>query len=172
MSQESKPSAAQTSTTQMTRSAGKTLQPPSPYYAPTPGPSSMDSGYASSWGSGPSPAPSWMSAPSPGSALSPAPSSGVLSPAGSEFGLPPSPAQPSPLPPKSPHPAKYTAFKQMSSSVSIAQQTSDQDITGMLHEFYNTIESFSCPPPSGMSPLHFSSKFLHRCFCLAYSLPP
>jgi hypothetical protein len=73
VSQESKPSAAQKSTVQMTRSAGKNLQPPSPYYAPTPGPSSVDSGYAS-WGTGPSPAPSWMSAPSPGSALSPAPS--------------------------------------------------------------------------------------------------
>ena len=63
VSQESKPSAAQTSTTQMTRSAGKTLHPPSPY----------------------------------------------------------------------PYPAKYTAFKQMSASVSIAQQTSDQDITGTVY---------------------------------------
>jgi ribosomal protein L33 len=132
-SQESKPPAAQASTVQkMIRFAGETLQPPSPYYAPTPGPSSVDSGYAS-WGTGPSPAPSWMSAPSPGSALSPAPSLGVLSPAGSEFGLPLSPAQPSPLLPKSPYPAKYAAFKQMSSSVSTAQPTGDQDITGMLH---------------------------------------
>jgi hypothetical protein len=141
VSQESKPSAARTSIVQMTRSAGKSLHPPSPYYAPTPGPSLVDSGYAS-WGTGLSPAPSWMSAPSPGSALSPTPSLDVLSPAGSEFGLPLSPAQPSPLPPKSPYPAKLGAFKQMSSSVS--QQTSDQDIPGMLHTLYSTLINPRC----------------------------
>ena len=89
------------------------------------------SGYASSWDSGPSPAPSLMSAPSPGFAFSPAPSSvGVPSPAGSEFGHPPSPAQPSPLPPKSPYPSKYVAFKQMPST---APRSSDQDISGTLN---------------------------------------
>ena len=130
--QETKPSATQTSTAQMTRATGKTLQPLSPYYAPTPGPGSVDSGYTSNWGVGPSPGPSWINEPSPGSVHSPAPSVGVPSPAGSEFGHPPSPAQPPPLPPKSPYPAKYAAFKQMPLSASIAQHISDQDIAGML----------------------------------------
>ena len=86
----------------------------------------VESRYASS------PAPSWGGIPSPEPALSPAPSKGLSSPAGSEFGHPPSPAQPSPFQPKSLYPAKYAAFKQMPSSASTAQYASGLDITGLF----------------------------------------
>ena len=89
---------------------------------------SVDSRYASS------PAPSWGGIPGPGPAQSHSltPSIGLSSPAGSEVCYPPSQAQPSPLQPKSPYPAKYAALKRMSSSTSTAQYTSDLDIAGMF----------------------------------------
>ena len=81
-----------------------------------------------------SPAPSWGGIPGPGPAQSPslASSIGLSSPAGSEVSHPPSQAQPSPLQPKSPYPAKYAGLKRMSSSASTAQYTSDLDIAGMF----------------------------------------